>query len=158
MSADRPVTLAAVIGAHGIAGEVRLKVFAEDLVSYKSFNNGALTLKSLRAGSNGAIARFAEVADRNAAEALRGTQLTVPRSALPPLEDGEYYHVDLLGLPAVSDAGDTLGKVVAIDNYGAGDVLEIERPDGKRFMVPMQPEAVPEWDAERLVVHSGFAE
>ncbi|WBY08459.1 ribosome maturation factor RimM [Sphingomonas sp. 7/4-4] len=158
MSADRPVTLAAVIGAHGIAGEVRLKVFAEDLVSYKSFNNGALTLKSLRAGSNGAIARFAEVADRNAAEALRGTQLTVPRSALPPLEDGEYYHVDLLGLPAVSDAGDALGKVVAIDNYGAGDVLEIERPDGKRFMVPMQPEAVPEWDAERLVVHSGFAE
>nr|WP_294815250.1 ribosome maturation factor RimM [uncultured Sphingomonas sp.] len=158
MSADRPVTLAAVIGAHGIAGEVRLKVFAEDLASYKSFNNGALTLKSLRAGSNGAIARFAEVADRNAAEALRGTQLTVPRSALPPLEDGEYYHVDLLGLPAVSDAGDALGKVVAIDNYGAGDVLEIERPDGKRFMVPMQPEAVPEWDAERLVVHSGFAE
>ena len=158
MSADRPVTLAAVIGAHGIAGEVRLKVFAEDLASYKSFNNGALTLKSLRAGSNGAIARFAEVADRNAAEALRGTQLTVPRSALPPLEDGEYYHVDLLGLPAVSDAGDALGKVVAIDNYGAGDVLEIERPDGKRFMVPMQPEAVPEWDAERLVIHSGFAE
>jgi 16S rRNA processing protein RimM len=158
MSFDRPVTLAAVIGAHGIAGEVRLKVFAEDLASYKSFNNGALTLKSLRAGSNGAIARFAEVADRNAAEALRGTQLTVPRSALPPLEEGEYYHVDLLGLPAVSDAGDALGKVVAIDNYGAGDVLEIERPDGKRFMVPMQPEAVPEWDAERLVVHSGFAE
>jgi 16S rRNA processing protein RimM len=158
MSADRPVTLAAVIGAHGIAGEVRLKIFADDLASYKSFNNGALTLKSLRAGSNGAIARFAEVADRNAAEALRGTQLTVPRSALPPLEEGEYYHVDLLGLPAVSDAGDALGKVVAIDNYGAGDVLEIERPDGKRFMVPMQPEAVPEWDAERLVVHSGFAE
>lgn len=158
MSVDRPVTLAAVIGAHGIAGEVRLKVFADDLASYKSFNNGALTLKSLRTGSNGAIARFAEVAERNAAEALRGTQLTVPRSALPPLEDGEYYHVDLLGLPAVSDAGDALGKVVAIDNYGAGDVLEIERPDGKRFMVPMQPEAVPEWDAERLVIHTGFAE
>jgi len=158
MSADRPVTLAVIIGAHGIAGEVRLKVFADDLASYKLFNSGALTLKSLRTGSNGAIARFAEVADRNAAEALRGTQLTVPRSALPPLEEGEYYHVDLLGLPAVSDAGDALGKVVAIDNYGAGDVLEIERPDGKRFMVPMRPEAVPEWDAERLVVHTGFAE
>jgi 16S rRNA processing protein RimM len=163
MSADRPVTLAAIIGAHGIAGEVRLKVFADDLASYKSFNNGALTLKSLRAGSNGAIARFAEVADRNAAEALRGTQLTVPRSALPPLEEGEYYHVDLLGLPAVSDAGDALGTVVAIDNYGAGDVLEIERPGidgkpGKRFMVPMRPEAVPEWDAERLVIDAGFVE
>ena len=163
MSSDRPVTLAAIIGAHGIAGEVRLKVFADDLASYKSFNNGALTLKSLRTGSNGAIARFAEVADRNAAEALRGTQLTVPRSALPPLEDGEYYHVDLLGLPAVSDAGDALGKVVAIDNYGAGDVLEIERPGidgkpGKRFMVPMRPEAVPEWDAERLVIHTAYIE
>lgn len=163
MSAARPVTLAAIIGAHGIAGEVRLKVFADDLASYKSFNNGALTLKSLRAGSNGAIARFAEVADRNAAEALRGTQLTVPRSALPPLEEGEYYHVDLLGLPAVSDAGDALGTVVAIDNYGAGDVLEIERPGidgkpGKRFMVPMRPEAVPEWDAERLVIDAGFVE
>ena len=163
MSADRPVTLAAIIGAHGIAGEVRLKVFADDLASYKSFNNGALTLKSLRTGSNGAIARFAEVADRNAAEALRGTQLTVPRSALPPLEDGEYYHVDLLGLAAVSDAGDALGKVVAIDNYGAGDVLEIERPridgkPGKRFMVPMRPEAVPEWNDERLVVAAGFVE
>lgn len=158
MSVDRPVTLAAIIGAHGIAGEVRLKVFADDIASYKVFNSGALTLKSVRTGSNGAIARFAEVADRNAAEALRGTQLTVPRSALPPLAEGEYYHVDLLGLPAVSDAGDALGKVVAIDNYGAGDVLEIERPDGKRFMVPMQPDAVPEWDSERLVIHTGFAE
>lgn len=158
MTADRPVTLAAVIGAHGVAGEVRLKVFAEDLASYTSFNNGALTLKSVRPGSNGVIARIAEVTDRNAAEALRGTQLTVPRSALPALEEGEYYHVDLLGLPAVSDAGDALGKVIAIDNYGAGDVLEIERPDGKRFMVPMRPEAVPEWDAERLVIHAGFAE
>lgn len=155
---DRPVTLAAIIGAHGIAGEVRLKVFADDLANYKSFNNGALTLKSVRSGSNGAIARFAEIADRNAAEALRGTQLTVPRSALPPLEEGEYYHVDLLGLAAVSDAGEALGIVVAIDNYGAGDVLEIERPNGKRFMVPMRPEAVPEWNDARLVVAAGFVE
>ncbi|AQR72597.1 ribosome maturation factor RimM [Sphingomonas sp. LM7] len=155
---DRSVTLAAIIGAHGIAGEVRLKVFADDLTSYKSFNGGALTLKTARPGSNGTIARFAEISDRNAAEALRGTQLTVPRSALPPLADGEYYHVDILGLAAVSDAGDALGKVIAIDNYGAGDVLEVERPDGKRFMVPMQPEAVLEWDDTRLVITAGFAE
>lgn len=158
MNADRPVTLAAIIGAHGIAGEVRLKVFADDLASYTSFNEGALTLRSVRTGSNGAIARFAEIADRTAAEALRGTQLTVRRSALPPLDEGEYYHVDLLGLAAVSDAGDALGTVVAIDNYGAGDVLEIERPDGKRFMVPMRPEAVPEWNDERLIVDRGFVE
>jgi 16S rRNA processing protein RimM len=147
-----------VIGAHGIAGEVRLKVFADDLGSYASFNGGALTLRSLRHGSNGAIARFAEVADRNAAEAMRGTQLTVPRSALPPLAEGEYYHHDLLGLPAVSESGEPLGSVVAIDNYGAGDVLEIERLTGKRFMVPMRPEAVPEWDDERLVVAAAFVE
>ncbi|MBX3564981.1 MAG: 16S rRNA processing protein RimM [Sphingomonas sp.] len=164
MAADRPVTLAVIIGAHGVTGEVRLKVFAEDLAAHKAFNGGALALKSLRSGNNGAIARFAEVADRNAAEAMRGTELTVPRASLPPLGDGEYYHVDLLGLPAVSSNGDLLGKVVTIDNYGAGDVLEIERPAGedgkppKRFMVPMNPQAVPEWDAERLVIAAEFVE
>ena len=164
MAADRPVTLAVVIGAHGVAGEVRLKVFAEDLSPHRQFNGGALTLKSLRPGNNGAIARFAEVADRNAAEAMRGTELTVPRSSLAPLADGEYYHVDLLGLPAISSEGEALGKIVAIDNFGAGDVLEIERPaaedgkPGKRFMVPMKPDAVPEWDAERLVISADYIE
>ena len=158
MTVDRPVTLAVIIGAHGITGEVRLKVFADDLSSYKSFNAGALTLKNLRPGSNGVIARFAEIADRNAAEALRGTELTVPRSALPPLAEGEYYHVDLIGLPAFSTADEALGQVIAVDNFGAGDVLEIERPGGKRFMVPMRPEAVPEWGAERLVVAEAFIE
>ena len=156
MSRDSPVTLAVIIGAHGVTGEVRLKVFAEDLKPYKSFNNGALTLKSLRHGGNGEIARIAEVNDRNAAEALRGTELTVPRSALPPLTEGEYYHADLLGLPAVSTSGEALGRVVAIDDFGAGDVIEIERPDGKRFMVPMNADAVPEWDAERMVVTTAF--
>ena len=155
---DRPVTLAVVVGAHGVTGEVRLKVFAEDLSAHRSFNGGALTLKSLRDGPNGAIARFAEIADRNAAEALRGTELAVPRSTLPPLGEGEYYHVDLIGLAAVSDAGDALGTVVQVDNFGAGDVLEIERPDGRRFMVPMKAEAVPEWSGDRLVVADSFVE
>lgn len=158
MPSDRPVTLAVVIGAHGVTGEVRLKVFAEDLAAHKSFNQGALTLKAFRPGPNGAIARFAGIADRNAAEALRGTELTVPRSALPPLGEGEYYHVDLIGLAAVSDTGEPLGTVVAVDNFGAGDVIEIERPTAKRFMVPMRPEAVPEWDDARLVVAAGFVE
>ena len=156
MSGDSPVTLAVVIGAHGVTGEVRLKVFTEDLGQYKTFNGGALTLKSVRPGSNGAIARIAEVTDRNAAEAMRGTELTVPRSALPPLEEGEYYHADLLGLPAVSLEGEARGHVVAIDDFGAGDVLEIERPDKKRFMIPMNAEAVPEWNAERVVVDGAF--
>ena len=76
---------------------------------------------------------------------------------MPPLGEGEYYHADLLGLPAVSDAGEALGQVVAVENFGAGDVIEIERPTGKRFMVPMTAQAVPEWSAERLVVAAAFA-
>lgn len=157
MRGDAPVTLAIVTGAHGVAGEVRLKVFAEDLSAYRAFNNGALTLKALRPGSNGAIARFAEVTDRNAAEALRGTALNVPRSSLPPLGEGEYYHADLLGLAVTGEDGAPIGQVVAIENFGAGDVIEIERPGGARFMVPMRPEAVPDWDDARLVVSDAFA-
>lgn len=154
-----PITLAAIIGAHGIGGEVRLKLFCEDIAAlkaHKSFSGGRLTLTALRAGNN-VIARFAEISDRNAAEAARGTELTVPREALPPLEEGEYYHVDLIGLPAVSTQGEALGACVAVENFGAGDVIEIERPDKKRFMVPMNLRAVPEWDAERIVIDAGFA-
>jgi 16S rRNA processing protein RimM len=133
----RPVTLAVVIGAHGVTGEVRLKVFTDNLKPYRSFNEGRLTLKSVRDGSNGAIARFAEIVDRNAAEALRGTALTVPRSSLPPLDEGEYYHVDLIGLAVETDTGAPIGIVAAVENFGAGDILDIEQPDGKRFMVPV---------------------
>ena len=160
MAEDKPVTLAAIAGAHGVTGEVRLKLFGdgvEALSSHKRFNDGALTLTKVRDdGKGGAIARFAEIADRSAAEALRGTVLSVPRSALPPLAEGEYYHADLLGLPAMSDMEEPIGKVAAVENFGAGDVLEIERPDGKRFMVPMNAEAVPEWNAERVVLASAF--
>jgi 16S rRNA processing protein RimM len=160
MSADRPVVLAAVIGAHGIAGEVRLKLFgegAESLKHYKSFTAGGrtLTLKTVREGPNGAVARFAEVADRNAAEALRGAELTVPRSALPPLGEGEYYHVDLIGLSCVTEAGDAVGKIVLVENFGAGDILEIEKPDGKRFMVPIHAARI---EADRAAIDAAFVE
>jgi 16S rRNA processing protein RimM len=160
--AEKQVTLAAITGAHGVTGEVRLKLFGEGLSSlkqHKQFNDGTLALKSLRDDNKGgAIARFDEVSDRNAAENLRGTALTISRSLLPALEEGEYYHADLIGLDAVSDAGEALGTVVAVENFGAGDVIEIERPNGKKFMVPMRPEAVPSWGAEQLVVSSDFAE
>lgn len=162
MAEDRPVTLAAIAGAHGVTGEVRLKLFGEGVVAlkrYPAFNDGQLTVSKIKDdGKGGAIARFAEVTDRNAAEALRSTLLTVPRSTLPPLAEGEYYHADLLGLPAISTDGEALGTCVAIDNFGAGDVLEIERPDGKRFMVPMRVDAVPEWDATRILVHTAYSE
>lgn len=156
MSRSRPVTLAVVIGAHGVTGEVRLKVFAEAMGAHRSLNAGAFTLTSFRETPKGAIARLAEVPDRASAERLRGTELTVPRDTLPPLAEGEYYHADLLGLIAVSTSGEALGRVVAIDNFGAGDVIEIERETGRRFMVPMKADAVPEWDDERLVVDTAF--
>lgn len=159
---DQPVTLAAVAGAHGVTGEVRLKLFGEGveaMTRYKSFNDGALTLKKLRDdGKGGAIARFAEVPDRTAAEKLRGTALTVPRSTMPPLAEGEYYHADLLGLFAVTETGKPLGAVVAVENFGAGDILEIEKPDGKRFMVPMTIDAVPRWNDEQAVIAEEFVD
>ncbi len=162
MAGNKPVTLAAIAGAHGVTGEVRLKLFGEGVESlkrFRAFNDSKLTVSKLRDdGKGGAIARLLEVTDRNAAEALRGTLLTVARSALPPLEEGEYYHADLLGLPAVSSEGESLGEVIAVENFGAGDVIEIKRSNGKRFMVPMRVEAVPEWDAERLVITAAFAD
>jgi 16S rRNA processing protein RimM len=138
------VILAAVAGAHGVGGEVRLKLFAEGLDSLKRHTllhagDRPLTLKSVKPGSAGAIARFAEIADRSAAEALRGTLLTVPRDALPPLEEGEYYHADLIGLPCMDADGTALGTVAAVENFGAGDLLEIERPDGKKALIPFKP-------------------
>ncbi|MDO9364422.1 MAG: ribosome maturation factor RimM [Sphingopyxis sp.] len=162
-NATRPVTLAAIAGAHGVRGEVRLKLFgegADTLRAFSVFEAGTrkLTLKSVRPANQGAVATFAEITDRSGAEALRGTVLTVPRSALPPLGEGEYYHHDLLGLPCVSTDGSAVGEVVAIDNFGAGDILEIERPNGKRFMVPMRPEAIPEWDDDRLIVTRAFVD
>src|ERR1051325_11737268 len=100
------IALAAVIGAHGIKGEVRLKIFAESidgLTRHEKVRVGdrALTLQAVKPGKT-AIARFAEITDRTGAEALRGKLLTVSRSSLPPLEEGEYYHADLIGLPCES--------------------------------------------------------
>lgn len=157
---DKPVTLAAVTGAHGVTGEVRLKLLGEGFAAlkpHKRFNDGALTLTKLRDdGKGGAIARFAEVADRTAAEGLRGTTLSVEREALPPLDDGEFYLTDLLNLPVFTDVGDAIGRICAVENFGATDIVEVERPDGKRFMVPLTTQAVPEWNAERLIVAADF--
>ncbi|MEQ5786428.1 16S rRNA processing protein RimM [Erythrobacter sp. NFXS35] len=164
---NKPVTLAAIAGAHGVAGEVRLKLFGESVAGlscHKSFNDGALTLLKIRDdGKGGAVARFAESTSRADAERLRSTVLTVPREALPPLAEGEYYHADLLGLPVVTDAGEPVGSVLAIENFGATDIIEITRdpvPEKgpKTFMVPMIPAAVLEWDEHRLVIASAFAE
>lgn len=163
----KPITLAAIAGAHGVAGEVRLKLFGQSVAAlayHQSFNDGALTILKIRDdGKGGAVARLAESASRADAERLRGTALTVPRAALPPLAEGEFYHADLLGLPVVTDAGDAVGRVLAIENFGATDIIEITRdpvPEKgpKTFMVPMIPAAVLEWDQHRLVIGAAFAE
>jgi len=158
--AQTRVTLAAVAGAHGIGGEVRLKLFAEGIESLKRHRQlfageRALTLKAVKPGGNGAIARFAEIDDRAAAEALRGTLLSVPRDALPPLEAGEYYHADLIGLACVGADGAPLGKVVAVENFGAGDLLEIEKPDGARALIPFRA-GIADLEGGRVVADPAF--
>jgi len=158
--AEAQVALAAVAGAHGIGGEVRLKLFAESADSlrrHKTLLAGerTLTLAGLRPGGGGAIARFDEVSDRNAAEALRGTLLSVPRAALPPLEAGEYYHADLIGLGCEAEDGTALGTVVAVENFGAGDLLEVERPDGKRALIPFR-DGIADLKDDRIVADPAF--
>jgi 16S rRNA processing protein RimM len=140
--ADDQVALAAIAGAHGITGEVRLKLFAAGLESLKRHQavrvgERTLTLASARAGKQ-PVVRFAEVADRDSAEALRGQLVTVARSDLPPLEEGEYYHADLIGLACETAAGEPLGVVVAVENFGAGDLIEVERPGGRRVLLPFR--------------------
>ncbi len=138
------VTLAAIVGAHGIQGELRLKLFADSVASismHKVLLVGGVerAIESIKDTPKGAIARIAGVDDRTAAEALRGVLIEVDREALPLLEEGEFYHADLIGLPCVDADGTPLGVVVAVENFGAGDLLEIAKPDGKKSLVPFEP-------------------
>lgn len=142
--ADKLVTLAAITGAHGVGGEVRLKLFTADaqgIARHRQVRVGdrLLTLLSVKGSGKAPIARFAEVTDRSAADALRGEQVAVPRSALPPLEEGEYYHADLLGIPCVNGGDVAIGIVTAVENFGAGDLLEVEQSEGRRVLVPFKP-------------------
>jgi 16S rRNA processing protein RimM len=143
---ERRIALAAVAGAHGVKGEVRLKLFSDSVESLsrhkKLYVSGAeRRLLSVRDAGKAAVARFEGVADRGAAEALRGSLVEIDRGALPSLEEGEYYHVDLIGLPAVDLGGSSVGAVIAVENFGAGDLLEIERENGKRALIPFKPGA-----------------
>lgn len=138
------VTLAVIIGAHGVRGEVRLKLFADtpaSLAVHQTVLVGGQPVRLLQVGgtAKAPTARLQGLADRNAAEALRGTLIEVDRAALPPLEEGEYYHTDLLGLACVDREGQPVGSVVAVENYGAGDLLEIELASGKRSLIPFKP-------------------
>ena len=159
-AAEKRIALAAVAGAHGVKGEVRLKLFSESVESLsrheKLFVGGVeRRLLSISDGGKTAVARFEGVADRSAAEALRGSPVEVDRSALPPLEEGEYYHADLIGLPALDVHRTPLGTVVAIENYGAGDLLEIEREGGARSLIPFKP-GIADLDDGKIILDPEF--
>ena len=154
------VTLAAVAGAHGIGGEVRLKLFAESVDSLKrcgsvEIDGATFAVTTVRANGQAAVARLGGVESREAAEALRGKLLTIDRATLPPLGEGEYYHVDVIGLPCVTANGEPLGRVETIENFGAGDLLEVERADGTRTLVPFRLPAADLHDG-RVVVDPAF--
>src|SRR5438552_17875438 len=159
-SGERRIALAAVAGAHGVKGEVRLKLFSESVDSLSGANElyvgGAKRrLLSVRDSGKTAVGRFEGVDDRSAAEALRGSLVEIDRLALPPLEDGEYYHADLIGLSAVDREGNAIGQVIEVENYGAGDLLEIERRDGKRSLIPFRA-GIADLEDGRIVLDPEF--
>ena len=158
--ADKRVALAAVAGAHGVKGEVRLKLFSDSAASLASHRNvfvgGAeRRLLSVRDGGKTAVARFEGVGDRSAAESLRGQLVEVDRSALPPLEEGEYYHADLIGLPCFDREGNEVGTVAAVENFGAGDLLEVELSDGRRSLIPFR-HGIADLENDRIILDAEF--
>ena len=158
--ADR-VCLGAVTGAHGIRGLVKVKPFTEnpeDVAAYGPVEDEpgtrrfALTVSGQHKET--VIVQVEWVGDRDAAEALRGTRFYVPRSALQEPDDGAFYHADLIGLAVVTVSGEALGRVTAMHDFGAGDLIEYVSADGVSRMLPFTEATVPEVDLAggRLVV------
>ncbi len=145
------VCLGVVISAHGIRGEVNVRSYSgtpQGLAAYGAFTDEdgkTLEVSAMRQGPKGPVLRFAGVADRNGAEALKGTRLFVGRDQLPDLETEEYYHSDLVGL-AVEIQGKVVGKVTAVHNFGAGDIIEIATTGQNSVMLPFTREIVPKVD------------
>lgn len=160
MPLENPVQLAVIGAAHGIKGEVRVKALTEDPMALAAYGplytstGRSLTIADLRPGKGVLIVRFEGVADRNAAEALNGEALFIDRSALPAeLEDEEFYHADLIGLAVVDEAGEGAGRIVAVHDFGAGDLLEIRPPSGQTVLIPFTRDAVPNIDLNGGRVH-----
>ncbi len=160
--ADARVCLGAIAGAHGVRGLVKIKSFTRDPADLTAY--GPLADESGRRRFEIAVtgqakgllvARIAGVEDRDAAQALRGVRLTIARAALPEPEDAEeFYQADLIGLAVEDPTGRPLGTVAAVENYGAGDFLEIQPPQGAPLLVPFTKVVVPLIDLEggRVVV------
>lgn len=141
---ERRIALAAIAGAHGVKGELRLKLFTDSIDSLKRYQplyvgGRESRLIEIRQSGKTPVVRFEGIDNRERAEGLRGTLVEVDRSALPPLDEGEYYHADLIGLSAVDRDLRCIGRVVAIVNYGAGDLLEVEHETGRRSLIPFKP-------------------
>lgn len=156
------ILLGRIVGAHGIRGDVVIDSYAgeaRDIAAYGPLESedGArhFDISVVRVTPKGVIARVAGVADRNGAEALKGTALFARRELLPQAAEGEYYYADLAGLRAENEAGERIGAVVAVQNYGAGDLLEV-RLDGQAIteLIPFTDAFVPLVDiaAGRVVV------
>ena len=144
------VVMAQIGRAHGLKGEVHAQSFTADPLALTDY--GDLTdakgrvfkITAMRPQGTGLVLRLGGVTTREAAEALNGVELLLPRDALPDTDDeDDFYHADLIGLDAVSTTGETLGKVLAVHNFGAGDMLEVRVASGKAVFVPFTKAAVP---------------
>ena len=151
--APQKLLMGRIGAAHGIKGEVRIQSFTEDPMALAGYgplatNRPGLTvaITTARANGNTLVARLEGIGDRNAAEKLSGVELYVDRALLPPSDDeDEFYHADLIGLRAQLQDGTTLGEVVALPNFGAGDLIEIRDPQsGDSYLYPFTRQVVPE--------------
>jgi 16S rRNA processing protein RimM len=157
------ILLGRIVGAHGIRGEVVIHSFAavaEDIGAYGPLSDktGATSFKlsGVRAASKGVVARIAGVADRNAAEALKGTELYIARDKLPAPDDGEFYVADLIGMTVVDDKGNVIGKIVDAPDFGAGSLLEIRKTGvAQTELIPFTDAFVPHVDiaARRVTIN-----
>jgi 16S rRNA processing protein RimM len=169
-SLENPVLMAVIGAAHGIKGEVRVKTFTGDPVALADYgplhtrDGRSFEVLSLRPQGNIVVARLKGVGDRNAAEALNGTELFVERAALPDeLDEEEFYHADLVGMEVLDEHGNRLGKVTAIQNFGAGDIIEVNGPAINGALIPFTKAAVPTVDVAMRTIRidsiaAGFAE
>ena len=156
----RDVLLGVVIGAQGLKGEVKVKTFTQSPQKLGAYgplhtkDGKGFRVLSVREAKDGAVVVLEGVNDRNAAEALKGTELYVPRSALPKENTDEFYHADLIGLRAEDTEGRAMGMVRALHNFGAGDVIELVRDDGDEVFLPFTREVAQEIDIEggRIVI------
>ncbi|HEU5046216.1 MAG TPA: ribosome maturation factor RimM [Rickettsiales bacterium] len=148
-TSDRLVRLGVISGAHGVRGQVKIRSFTaspEDLTAYGALRDtsGRSYRVRVTGNHNGVlIANIDGVSDRNAAEALRNIELCIPRSALPETDENEYYLEDLAGLAVQDESGAPYGHVLSVQNYGAGDVVEIRQVSGKEIFFPFTQQTFP---------------